>query len=60
MLVGRIVGLLVLAAVAHSQTFYSTSTTNNTVVEVCHCDLTKNFCDWNCCCDVDCSNVRLR
>ena len=23
----------------------------------CHCDLTLAFCDYDCCCDTDCSTV---
>jgi len=25
----------------------------------CHCDLTRSFCDYNCCCDTDCSTVHI-
>lgn len=29
------------------------------VAAFCTCNLTASFCDFNCCCDTDCSNVTL-
>ena len=50
--------LSVLLAIASSQAFYSTQDSNN-IINVCHCDLTYKFCDYNCCCDPDCSSVHI-
>ena len=32
--------------------------TGEEVSQQCHCDVTSSFCDFNCCCDTDCSNVQ--
>ncbi len=33
------------------------SLTGDYISSQCHCDLTTLFCDFNCCCDSDCSSV---
>lgn len=37
--------------------FTGFSLTAQEVSNYCHCDLTASFCDFNCCCDKDCSTV---
>lgn len=37
------------------QTYYAYSATSNNIASPCHCDFTSSFCDYNCCCDSDCS-----
>lgn len=42
----------------NTQTYYSYNASSNNIVNVCHCDVTSGFCDYNCCCDADCGDVQ--
>jgi hypothetical protein len=42
-----------------SLTIYSNCLTGSEIASKCHCDLTKSFCDFGCCCDLECGAVIL-
>lgn len=36
---------------------FVTSLRASWISEKCHCDITSSFCDFGCCCDLDCGTV---
>ncbi len=50
---------LLLVIILGLLTFYSNCLTGSEIASKCHCDLTKSFCDFGCCCDLDCAGVNF-